>query len=153
MPHLPRTLLPLNLFTLVLLACLPTTVSAQPQPQPGLLPGLPHNRTPPSTYHLTTYSWHTLTSLIAPLPCSGYCSSDFCACPNGTVVWNLPVEPCVSQNPFWPWCPGNILQELCCSGRQIFGGEGVSHAVMLPKLDSYITLQYLFGVTRHCMEM
>ncbi|KAF2815131.1 uncharacterized protein BDZ99DRAFT_515884 [Mytilinidion resinicola] len=73
-------------------------------------------------------------TVTPPLPCpgwyatqQGYCCSDgincsggTCTCPNGTLVYSLPLAPCVSENPQWTGCPGNMMHGLCCSGPGIF---------------------------------
>jgi len=75
-------------------------------------------------------------TVTPPLPCpawyavqEGYCCSNgfqcsggSCTCPNGTLIYSLPLAPCVSQNPQWSGCPGNMMQGLCCSGPGIFVG-------------------------------
>lgn len=101
---------------------------------------------PSSVYRPSLFSDINPTpTIIPPLPCpgvyatqEGYCCSGgiscpgngTCNCPNGTLVYSLPLAPCVTQNPYYSGCPGNMLGGLCCSGPGIFlqgeYGEGWS---------------------------
>jgi hypothetical protein len=74
---------------------------------------------------------------LAPLPCPGEyaavrgvcCAGKFdwaaarCHGHEHTPVWALPLAPCVSQNPNWSRCPGNMMDGLCCSGAEIVGAR------------------------------
>src|ERR1700743_1874934 len=81
-----------------------------------------HNRVPDSR-------------LVPPLPCPGEyvaprgicCAAKFdwtaerCHGANHVPVWAIPLAPCVTQNPRWSGCPGNIIDGLCCSGPDVIG--------------------------------
>ncbi|KAF2761835.1 hypothetical protein EJ05DRAFT_472792 [Pseudovirgaria hyperparasitica] len=108
-------------------------VTTNPQ-TPTSLPS--YCTTAPSSVYIPTYtlSGDDDTS-TPPLPCNkatyatqeGYCCSNGiacangeCTCPNGTLIYSLPLEPCVTLNPYYSGCPGNILRDLCCSGPGVF---------------------------------
>ncbi|KAF2149208.1 hypothetical protein K461DRAFT_270834 [Myriangium duriaei CBS 260.36] len=42
-----------------------------------------------------------------------------CTCPDGVPLFSFPLDPCVSANPFYSGCPGNMAGGVCCSGPGI----------------------------------
>lgn len=72
-----------------------------------LLPGVGDNGTTINS---------TSTASVPPPSGTG---ADRCRCPDGTPVYALPLETCVSRNPFWNGCPGNMLKGLCCAGAGV----------------------------------
>ncbi|GAB7351851.1 hypothetical protein MBLNU459_g2408t1 [Dothideomycetes sp. NU459] len=96
----------------------------------------------------TLYDPNAMPQVTPPLPCpgvyavqQGYCCSNgfdclsgdgTCTCPNGTLVYSLPLAPCVTQNPDYSGCPGNMMAGLCCSGPGIFMGSDYNGTVSWP---------------------
>lgn len=93
--------------------------------------------TAPSSVYSPTYSPFTYATVVPPIPCDGQyaiqqgycCKSGFdcinaqnntCTCLGGPLLWKLPLAPCVTQNPYYSGCPGNMLDGLCCSGPGVF---------------------------------
>lgn len=92
--------------------------------------------TAPSSIYTPPYTIaYSTPSVIPPIPCNGIyaiqegycCSNGFscpgdgtCSCSNGTLIYSLPLAPCVTQNPYYSGCPGSMLAGLCCSGPGIF---------------------------------
>jgi hypothetical protein len=86
------------------------------------------------TWTFSDYFANPTSTLTPPLPCPGWyssqqgyccsgnsirCSGKQCSCPDGSLVYTLPLAPCVTNNPNWSGCPGNMMGNLCCSGPGI----------------------------------
>jgi hypothetical protein len=92
-----------------------------------------------------THRSHDSRGVVAPLPCPGEyvahagicCAGRYsstlnrCHGNSQTPLWTLPLAPCVSQNPAWSGCPGNMFDGLCCSGAE-FVGQRVEHGNWKP---------------------
>ena len=50
---------------------------------------------------------------------SGSVARSNCTCPDGVLLYALPLDPCVANNPFYSGCPGNMAEGVCCSGPGI----------------------------------
>jgi hypothetical protein len=85
--------------------------------------------------HLKHTNRLTDSRLVPPIPCPGVyaihrgicCAAKFdwladrCHGHDHSPAWTLPLAPCVTANPFWSGCPGNMMDGLCCSGAELVG--------------------------------
>jgi len=44
-------------------------------------------------------------------------------CTGTGVSFQIPLAPCVSVNPWWNGCPGNMMSGTCCNGPGLFVGN------------------------------
>jgi len=117
--------------SILIFAFLLREVSSQ-TPIPSATPA--YCTTAPTSVYSPTYRQFAPTPRVTPpIPCPGAyaiqngvcCSNGFdclnpgnntCTCVGGPLLWSMPLEPCVTQNPYYSGCPGNMLRGLCCSG-------------------------------------
>ncbi|KAI6290908.1 hypothetical protein MCOR07_008665 [Pyricularia oryzae] len=72
------------------------------------------------------------TRPVPPLPCTGAydaekglcCKSTDPNCSGGGVEWQLPLAPCVTSNPLYRGCPGNMLNNVCCESARVAFVDG-----------------------------
>ncbi|GAM89975.1 hypothetical protein ANO11243_080150 [Dothideomycetidae sp. 11243] len=51
---------------------------------------------------------------------------DRCTCSDGELLYSMPLDPCVKENPFYSGCPGNMAEGVCCSGPGLFFSSNYS---------------------------
>ncbi|KAI6354657.1 hypothetical protein MCOR25_008514 [Pyricularia grisea] len=84
--------------------------------------------TPQSKFSIPTGT----TRPVPPLPCTGAydaekgvcCKSTDPNCSGSGVEWQLPLAPCVTSNPLYNGCPGNMLNNVCCESARVAFVDG-----------------------------
>jgi hypothetical protein len=94
--------------------------------------------------------------VIPPIPCTGgylvqqgqCCNGNNAPCTGTDIIWQLPLASCVTVNPQYNGCPGNMLLGVCCSGAGVaLEGSGTPSSTVSCEGGAVFTVSVSDGTT------